>query len=68
MEQETLQYHPRNWYVFNLRLLERRLLISLCVGNEADPVTPFVSAKRVANALGESAILIEQDDYGVSSF
>lgn len=29
-------------------------------------MTPFVSAKRVADALGDSAILIEQDDYGVS--
>lgn len=36
----------------------------LVIGNEADPVTPFISAKRVADALGESAILIEQDDYG----
>ncbi|KAF8604272.1 alpha/beta-hydrolase [Ceratobasidium sp. AG-I] len=36
----------------------------LVIGNEADPVTPYVSAKRVADALGDSAILIEQDDYG----
>ncbi|KAG9124180.1 hypothetical protein FRC07_012565 [Ceratobasidium sp. 392] len=34
------------------------------VGNEADPVTPFRSAKAVADALGDSAILVEQDDYG----
>ncbi|KAG8775489.1 hypothetical protein FRC12_001446 [Ceratobasidium sp. 428] len=33
-------------------------------GNEADPSTPFVSAKNVADALGDSAILIEQDDFG----
>lgn len=43
------------------------LTLFLRVGNEADPVTPYVSAKRVADALGDSAILIEQDDYGVSS-
>ncbi|CUA72839.1 hypothetical protein RSOLAG22IIIB_10347 [Rhizoctonia solani] len=36
----------------------------LVIGNEADPVTPYISAKRVADALGNSAILIEQDDYG----
>ncbi|KAL5634901.1 hypothetical protein ACGC1H_002804 [Rhizoctonia solani] len=36
----------------------------LVIGNEADPVTPYKSAKKVADALGESAILIEQDDYG----
>ncbi|KAG9077801.1 hypothetical protein FRC06_008697, partial [Ceratobasidium sp. 370] len=36
----------------------------LVIGNEADPVTPFISAKRVADALGNSAVLIEQDDYG----
>ncbi|KAG9085836.1 hypothetical protein FRC06_003432 [Ceratobasidium sp. 370] len=38
----------------------------LVIGNEADPITPFKNAKRVADALGESAVLIEQDDYGVS--
>ncbi|KAG8793299.1 hypothetical protein FRC12_003174 [Ceratobasidium sp. 428] len=36
----------------------------IVVGNEADPSTPFVSAKNVADALGDSAILIEQDDFG----
>ncbi|CAE7050036.1 unnamed protein product [Rhizoctonia solani] len=36
----------------------------LVIGNEADPVTPYKSAKKVADALGDSAILIEQDDYG----
>ncbi|KAG9105175.1 hypothetical protein FRC07_009539 [Ceratobasidium sp. 392] len=36
----------------------------LVIGNEADPVTPYISAKRVADALGDSAILLEQDDYG----
>ncbi|CAE6456002.1 unnamed protein product [Rhizoctonia solani] len=39
----------------------------LVIGNEADPVTPYISAKSVADALGDSAILIEQDDYGHSS-
>ncbi|KAG8740786.1 hypothetical protein FRC10_003895 [Ceratobasidium sp. 414] len=41
-------------------------LLSPMAGNEADPVTPYISAKRVADALGNSAILLEQDDYGVS--
>ncbi|KAG8774828.1 hypothetical protein FRC12_001795 [Ceratobasidium sp. 428] len=36
----------------------------LVIGNEADPVTPYINAKHVADALGESAVLIEQDDYG----
>ncbi|KEP51999.1 putative hydrolase [Rhizoctonia solani 123E] len=36
----------------------------LVIGNEADPITPYISAKRVADALGDSAVLIEQDDYG----
>ncbi|KAG9074081.1 hypothetical protein FRC06_010943 [Ceratobasidium sp. 370] len=34
--------------------------------NEADPSTPFLSAKSVADALGDSAILIEQDDFGTN--
>ncbi|KAG8721739.1 hypothetical protein FRC08_010620 [Ceratobasidium sp. 394] len=39
----------------------------LVIGNEADPITPFKSAKSVADALGNSAVLIEQDDYGHAS-
>ncbi|KAG8698244.1 hypothetical protein FRC09_007334 [Ceratobasidium sp. 395] len=39
----------------------------LVIGNEADPITPFRSAKSVADALGDSAVLVEQDDYGHSS-
>ncbi|CAE6474631.1 unnamed protein product [Rhizoctonia solani] len=39
----------------------------LVIGNEADPVTPYVVAKKVADALGDSAILIQQDDYGHTS-
>ncbi|CAE6531988.1 unnamed protein product [Rhizoctonia solani] len=39
----------------------------LVIGNEADPITPYVSAKHVADALGSSAVLIEQDDYGHGS-
>ncbi|KAG8736012.1 hypothetical protein FRC10_009885 [Ceratobasidium sp. 414] len=39
----------------------------LVIGNEADPITPFRSAKSVTDALGNSAILIEQDDYGHAS-
>ncbi|CAE7233901.1 unnamed protein product [Rhizoctonia solani] len=40
----------------------------LVIGNEADPVTPYIMAKKVADALGDSAVLIEQDDYGHVSF
>jgi len=39
----------------------------LVIGNQADPITPFASAKVVADLLGDSAIIIEQDDYGHSS-
>ncbi|KAG9118282.1 hypothetical protein FRC07_007277 [Ceratobasidium sp. 392] len=39
----------------------------LVIGNEADPITPFVSAKKVADALGDSAVLVEQNDYGHTS-
>ncbi|QRV81574.1 tRNA-dihydrouridine synthase 4 [Ceratobasidium sp. AG-Ba] len=39
----------------------------LVIGNEADPITPFASAKKVADALGDSAVLVEQDDYGHTS-
>ncbi|KAG8736013.1 hypothetical protein FRC10_009886 [Ceratobasidium sp. 414] len=38
----------------------------IVIGNEADPSTPFLSAKSVADALGDSAILIEQDDFGTN--
>jgi pimeloyl-ACP methyl ester carboxylesterase len=37
----------------------------LVIGNEADPITPYASAKWVADTLGdENAVLVEQDDYG----
>ncbi|QRV92000.1 Abhydrolase domain-containing protein [Ceratobasidium sp. AG-Ba] len=39
----------------------------LVVGNKADPITPFASAKKVADAWGSSAILVEQDNYGHTS-
>ncbi|CAE6451043.1 unnamed protein product [Rhizoctonia solani] len=39
----------------------------LVIGNKADPITPYVSAKRVADAFGSSAVLIEQDGYGHGS-
>ncbi|KDN48830.1 hypothetical protein RSAG8_02817, partial [Rhizoctonia solani AG-8 WAC10335] len=39
----------------------------LVIGNKADPVTPYVVAKKVADALGDSAALIQQDDYGHTS-
>ncbi|CAE6422740.1 unnamed protein product [Rhizoctonia solani] len=39
----------------------------LVIGNKADPVTPYIVAKKVADALGDSASLIQQDDYGHTS-
>ncbi|GAB1526823.1 hypothetical protein RhiTH_009995 [Rhizoctonia solani] len=51
--------------VFDFMVKVSREVSPIC--NEADPVTPYISAKRVADALGDSAILIEQDDYGHSS-
>ncbi|CEL53417.1 hypothetical protein RSOLAG1IB_11349 [Rhizoctonia solani AG-1 IB] len=39
----------------------------IVIGNEADPITPLIGAKKLADALGDSAVLIEQDDYGHSS-
>ncbi|CAE7193805.1 unnamed protein product [Rhizoctonia solani] len=40
----------------------------LVIGNEADPATPYIMAKKVADALDDSAVLIQQDDYGHGSF
>ncbi|GJJ10321.1 hypothetical protein Clacol_004547 [Clathrus columnatus] len=40
----------------------------LVVGNKADPVTPFQNAQNVANSLGESARLIQQDGFGRSVY
>ncbi|CAE6427837.1 unnamed protein product [Rhizoctonia solani] len=39
----------------------------LVIGNQADPITPYINAKSVADALGDSAVLVEQDDFGHSS-
>ncbi|KAG8723385.1 hypothetical protein FRC11_002456, partial [Ceratobasidium sp. 423] len=39
----------------------------LVIGNQADPITPYINAKSVADALGSSAVLIEQGDFGHSS-
>ncbi|CAE6506642.1 unnamed protein product [Rhizoctonia solani] len=36
----------------------------LVIGNTADPVTPYMNAKWVADTLGSSAVLIEQGGYG----
>ncbi|KAF8333063.1 Alpha/Beta hydrolase protein [Cantharellus anzutake] len=40
----------------------------LVIGNKADPITPFTSAKFVADLLGDGAYLVEQDDFGHTSF
>jgi hypothetical protein len=39
----------------------------LVVGNTDDPATPFKDAKGVADMLGDSATLVQQNGYGVSS-
>ncbi|CAE6374803.1 unnamed protein product [Rhizoctonia solani] len=39
----------------------------LVIGNTGDPVTPYESAKKVADALGDSAALIKQEEYGHTS-
>ncbi|KAH7339936.1 TAP-like protein-domain-containing protein [Rhizoctonia solani] len=39
----------------------------LVLGNKLDPVTPYLSAKHVADALGISAVLVEQNAFGHSS-
>ncbi|QRW02523.1 Abhydrolase domain-containing protein [Ceratobasidium sp. AG-Ba] len=48
---------------FNHKLANKIIVI----GNLADPITPYVSAKRVADALGNSAALIKQNGYGHTS-
>ena len=40
----------------------------LVIGNKADPITPLASAKFVADLLGNSAHLVEEDAYGHTSF
>ncbi|CAE6510606.1 unnamed protein product [Rhizoctonia solani] len=39
----------------------------LVLSNKVDPVTPYLSAKHVADAFGSSAVLVEQDAFGHSS-
>ncbi|KAG8721829.1 hypothetical protein FRC09_007308 [Ceratobasidium sp. 395] len=39
----------------------------IVIGNEFDPITPFRSAESVAAALGDSAVLVQQKDYGHTS-
>jgi hypothetical protein len=39
----------------------------LVIGNQLDPITPFASARGLADALGDSAFLIGQDDWGHTS-
>ncbi|CAE6498727.1 unnamed protein product, partial [Rhizoctonia solani] len=39
----------------------------MVIGNLADPITPFVSAKAVADALGDSAVLLKHNGYGHTS-
>ncbi|KAG8774058.1 hypothetical protein FRC12_002175 [Ceratobasidium sp. 428] len=46
------------------KALSNKIII---IGNKADPITPLKSAQRVAAALGDSAVLVEQDDWGHTS-
>ncbi|KAG9124219.1 hypothetical protein FRC07_012368 [Ceratobasidium sp. 392] len=39
----------------------------LVIGNDGDPATPFRSAQVVAEALGQSAVLVRQDGWGHTS-
>jgi hypothetical protein len=39
----------------------------LVIGNTYDPATPFKYAKAVADMLGDSATLVQQNGYGVSN-
>ncbi|KAH7335773.1 TAP-like protein-domain-containing protein [Rhizoctonia solani] len=39
----------------------------IVIGNLADPVTPFGNAKAVAEALGDSAVLLKHNGYGHTS-
>ncbi|KAG8761909.1 hypothetical protein FRC11_012319 [Ceratobasidium sp. 423] len=39
----------------------------IVIGNLADPTTPFVSAEAVADALGDSAVLLKHNGYGHTS-
>ncbi|KAG8707348.1 hypothetical protein FRC09_001879 [Ceratobasidium sp. 395] len=49
---------------WNRKSLRNKILV---IGNDGDPVTPLRSAKSVASAFGDSAVLIEQDSFGHSS-
>jgi hypothetical protein len=44
------------------------IVLATWIGNEADPITPLISAERVAGALGDSAVLIKHMGYGVCFF
>ncbi|CAE6441468.1 unnamed protein product [Rhizoctonia solani] len=39
----------------------------MVIGNLADPITPFISAKAVADGLGDSAVLLKHNGYGHTS-
>ncbi|KAJ1300403.1 hypothetical protein OPQ81_005222 [Rhizoctonia solani] len=45
-------------------VLKNKIMV---IGNLADPITPFTSAKAVADALGDSAVLLKHNGYGHTS-
>ncbi|KAG8707349.1 hypothetical protein FRC09_001880 [Ceratobasidium sp. 395] len=46
------------------KTLSNKIII---IGNKADPITPLKSARSAAAALGDSAVLVEQDAWGHTS-
>ncbi|CAE6378531.1 unnamed protein product [Rhizoctonia solani] len=44
--------------------LQNKIMV---IGNLYDPITPFISAKVVADALGNSAVLLKHNGYGHTS-
>ncbi|CAE6492002.1 unnamed protein product, partial [Rhizoctonia solani] len=44
--------------------LQNKILV---IGNLADPITPFISAKAVVDGLGDSAVLLKHNGYGHTS-
>jgi len=68
----SLGYSTYNWPVRSVERVPpyspKKLKIPvLVIGNTADPITPFVSAKKTADLLGDNAFLVEQLGFGHTS-